>query len=49
LRNLRAGKGALDLRFEGDQLEVLSNTTGFEVAHRQAPPVPLEGAPLART
>lgn len=49
LRNLRAGKGALDLHFEDDQLQVLSNTTGFEIAHRQAPPAPLDASPLART
>jgi glycogen debranching enzyme len=35
--NLRAGSGALSLRFHGDEVEVLSNTSGFEVVHAPAP------------
>ena len=31
MRNLRAGKGSADLRFEGDRADVLSNSTGFEI------------------
>ncbi len=37
IRNLRAGKGAADLRMERDALEVISNTTGFEIAHGRVP------------
>jgi glycogen debranching enzyme len=35
--NLRAGSGAAALRFHGADVEVLSNTTGFEVIHAVAP------------
>jgi glycogen debranching enzyme len=35
--NLRAGSGALSLRFRGDEVDVLSNTSGFEVVHAPAP------------
>ena len=35
--NLRAGSGAAALRFHGTDVEVLSNTTGFEVIHEVAP------------
>ena len=34
IRNLRAGDGAAGLRFHGTEVEVLSNTTGFEIIHR---------------
>jgi hypothetical protein len=37
IRNLRAGRGALSLRFADGSVEVLENTTGFEVVHRAAP------------
>ena len=37
LRNLRAGKGALELHLEKDHVNVLSNTTGFEVVHGRVP------------
>ncbi|HEU5226007.1 MAG TPA: glycogen debranching N-terminal domain-containing protein [Actinomycetota bacterium] len=43
IHNLRAGDGAAGLRFHGDQVDVLSNTTGFEIVHQQAPrPAPWE-------
>jgi glycogen debranching enzyme len=48
LRNLRAGKGAMDLHVQNDHVEVLSNTTGFEIVQGQVPQGPLEAAPLAR-
>ena len=35
--NLRAGTGSLSLRFHGTQVEILSNTSGFDVAHGPAP------------
>jgi len=37
LRNLRAGAGSVDLTLNDGELEVLSNTTGFEVVHGAAP------------
>jgi glycogen debranching enzyme len=37
IRNLRAGDGAAGLRFHGRDVEVLSNTTGFEIIHGVAP------------
>ena len=37
IRNLRAGDGAAGLRFSGREVEVLSNTTGFEIIHGVAP------------
>jgi hypothetical protein len=37
IRNLRAGKGALDLVLRDGEVEVPSNTTGFEVIHGPAP------------
>ena len=37
IRNLRAGHGSADLRLERDQVEVLSNSTGFEIVHGSAP------------
>src|SRR5205814_7552041 len=43
IHNLRAGDGVAGLRFRGDQVEVLSNTTGFEILHQPAPrPAPRE-------
>ena len=48
LRNLRAGKGALDLRIQSDHVEVLSNTTGFKVLQGEEPRSTLEEAPLSR-
>ena len=48
LRNLRAGKGALDLQIRDDHVEVLSNTTGFEIVQGRAPEAALEEAPLSR-
>jgi glycogen debranching enzyme len=39
IHDLRAGDGAAGLRFHGDQVEVLTNTTGFEIVH-QPPPRP---------
>ncbi len=35
--NLRAGEGALRIRFRGGTAEVLSNTSGFEVVHGPGP------------
>jgi glycogen debranching enzyme len=37
IRDLRAGRGAVSLRFRDGSVEVLSNTTGFEVVHAPAP------------
>ncbi len=37
LRNLRAGAGSVDLALSDGEVEVLSNTTGFEVIHGAAP------------
>ncbi len=48
LRNLRAGKGALDLHVQNKHVDVLRNTTGFEVVQGRLPHGPLESAPLAR-
>ena len=47
LRNLRAGRGAMTLAFDDGQVEVVENTSGFEVVHASAPrPVaPPLGAP----
>jgi glycogen debranching enzyme len=45
IRNLRAGRGSLDLAFRDGRAYVLSNTSGFEVVHAPAPrPIP-GGAP----
>jgi glycogen debranching enzyme len=35
--NLRAGRGRAELRFRGREVEVLANTTGFEVINAVAP------------
>ena len=49
LRNLRAGRGAADLRMERDRVEVLSNTTGFAVVQGRVPrPVPWSREPVSR-
>jgi glycogen debranching enzyme len=46
IRNLRAGNGTAGLRFHGRDVEVLSNTTGFDVIHSVAPrPAPWSSAP----
>jgi glycogen debranching enzyme len=37
IANLRAGNGTAGLRFHGHEVEVLSNTTGFEIIHARAP------------
>jgi glycogen debranching enzyme len=37
IRNLRAGSGAAELQFHDGGLDVLSNTTGFEIVHGPAP------------
>jgi glycogen debranching enzyme len=39
IRNLRAGRGALDLAFNDGQVSVLSNTSGFDVVHAPPPRV----------
>ena len=41
-RNLRAGTGSLDLALTDGDVEVLSNTTGFEVIHGPAPGLSLD-------
>jgi len=45
LRNLRAGKGAMDLHVQNDHVEVLSNTTGFEIVAGPGPAGPARGRP----
>ncbi|HEX9092791.1 MAG TPA: hypothetical protein VF902_02295, partial [Coriobacteriia bacterium] len=41
ITHLRAGKGAMNLRFHGDTVEDLSNSTGFRIVRGAAPrPVP---------
>ena len=37
IRNLRAGDGSAGLRFHGREVEILDNTTGFEIVHGHAP------------
>jgi glycogen debranching enzyme len=37
IRNLRAGRGSLDLHLQDGTMEVLTNTTGFDVIHGPAP------------
>jgi glycogen debranching enzyme len=44
LRNLRAGKGAADLRMERNRLEILSNSTGFEILQGRVPRPPMPEA-----
>jgi len=48
LRNLRAGRGAMELHLERDRVQVVGNTTGFKVVHGRLPRPALEEAPLAR-
>jgi glycogen debranching enzyme len=48
-KNLRAGNGAAELRLRRDQVEVVSNTTGFQIVHGPLPRPPLPQTPLART
>jgi glycogen debranching enzyme len=45
IRNLRAGRGSLDLRFFDGSVEILQNSSGFEVVH--GPPRPPGEEPLA--
>ena len=49
LKNLRAGKGAVELRLRRDEVDVVGNTTGFEIVHGRMPRPPLNETPLART
>jgi len=49
LKNLRAGNGSIELRLRRDQVEVVSNNTGFQVVHGPLPRPPLLQTPLART
>jgi len=49
LKNLRAGKGAAQIRLRRDEVDVVSNTTGFEIVHGRLPRAPLNEIPLART
>jgi glycogen debranching enzyme len=37
ISNLRAGRGSLSLRFHGESVEELSNSTGFRIVREQAP------------
>jgi glycogen debranching enzyme len=37
IRNLRAGGGSMDLALDDGRVDVLANTTGFEVVHGPAP------------
>ena len=37
IRNLRAGNGSAGLRFHDSEVEILDNTTGFEIIHGPAP------------
>jgi len=48
LRNLRAGRGAMELHLERDRVQVVGNTTGFKVVHGRLPRPALVEAPLAR-
>src|SRR6266700_2160386 len=48
LKNLRAGKGAVELRLRRDEVDVVGNTTGFEIVHGRMPRPPLNEHPLAR-
>ncbi|HKV29480.1 MAG TPA: glycogen debranching N-terminal domain-containing protein [Candidatus Dormibacteraeota bacterium] len=49
LRNLRAGRGAMELHLERDRVQVGGNTTGFKVVHGRLPRPALVEAPLARS
>jgi len=48
LKNLRAGEGSLDLQMETDRVQVLRNTTGFNVVHGRLPRPAHGAAALAR-
>jgi hypothetical protein len=49
IRNLRAGGGSVDLKLDDGNVEVLSNTSRFEVVHGPAPrPVPAAMSEAAR-
>ncbi|MGK2849914.1 MAG: amylo-alpha-1,6-glucosidase [Candidatus Limnocylindrales bacterium] len=37
IRNLRAGSGTAAIRFRGSDVDVLANTTGFEIVHATPP------------
>ena len=37
IHNLRAGNGSAGLRFHGSEVDILDNTTGFEIIHGLAP------------
>ncbi len=43
LRNLRAGHGSASLRMERHRLEILENSTGFEIVHGPVPRPPVAG------
>jgi len=49
LRNLRAGRGAMELQLEHDRVQVVGNTTGFKVVRGRLPRPALVEAPLARS
>ena len=49
MRNLRAGRGAMELHLERDRVQVVGNTTGFKVVHGRLPRPALVEAPLARS
>jgi glycogen debranching enzyme len=44
IHNLRAGRGALTIRFSGRRAQVLENTTGFEVRHGPPPDLAVAAA-----
>ena len=49
LRNLRAGRGAMELHLERDGVQAVGNTTGYKVVHGRLPRPALVDAPLARS
>ena len=49
LRNLRAGRGAMELHLERDRVQAVGNTTGFKIVHGRLPRPALVEAPLARS
>jgi len=51
ITNLRAGGGAMDLRFHGGEVEALRNSTGYRIVRAPAPrpaPPPFTRTPKAR-
>jgi hypothetical protein len=46
LSNLRAGNGSLTISLVDGQIDVISNTTGFDVVHGPAPSVLVDGSGL---